>query len=42
MTEHNVAGILAIAGIIIPAVLFTLYVMYDQKKLDEERRKKKS
>ena len=42
MTEHNLTGILAVAGIIIPMLLFTAYVMYDQKKMDEERKRKKS
>lgn len=37
MSEHDINGLIAVLGIVIPAVLFAAYVMYDQR-----RRAKKS
>lgn len=36
MSEHNIGGLIAILGIIIPALLFVAYVSYDQKKREKK------
>ena len=40
MSEHDVVGLMAVLGIVIPALLFAAYVSYDMKK--RERKEKKS
>ncbi len=36
MSEHDIVGLLAIAGIIIPTLLFVAYINYDQKKREKK------
>ena len=40
MSEHDIVGLMAVLGIVIPALLFVAYVSYDMKK--RERKEKKS
>lgn len=36
MSEHNIGGLIAVLGIVIPALLFAAYVSYDQKKREKK------
>ena len=36
MSEGDLGGLIAILGIIIPALLFAAYVTYDQKKREKK------
>ena len=38
MSEHDILGLIAVLGIVIPALLFAAYVSYDMKK--RERKEK--
>ena len=37
MSEHDIGGLIAILGIVIPALLFVAYVSYDQNKKKEKK-----
>ena len=39
---NNLEGLIALGAIIIPMFLLLTYFVYDQGKLNEERKKKKS
>ena len=39
MSEHNILGMIAVLGIVIPALLFAAYVSYDMKKREKKEKK---
>ena len=39
MSEHDINGLIAVLGLVIPALLFAAYVSYDIKKREGEEKK---